>query len=157
MTTFSPQETQDVAAGLGRELSGGEILCLKGTLGTGKTTFVKGLARGMALAKATVSSPTFTLMNIYEGSIPLYHFDLYRFDDSAELAVIGYEEFLYGDGVAVIEWAEKMGPLMPRQYLDVSLNHSQGDAREITFSPRGDQYQKLLEKWKMTRSVDEKK
>lgn len=128
----SPQQTQKIAQNLAKDLKPGAIVCLFGELGAGKTTFVQGLAKGLKIKKTeTVQSPTFVVMNIYHGKLPIYHFDLYRLKDTQQISLIGYEEFLYGDGVAVIEWPENFGSLMPEKYLAVHLQHKGENSRLI--------------------------
>ena len=144
ITTNNPGETQAIGEQLAKLCKGGEILCLSGDLGAGKTTFVKGLARGLKIDEKTVNSPTFVIMNIYEGRLPLYHFDFYRFERQDEIGGIGYDEFLYGNGVAVIEWSERFGTLMPPEHLAIQLGHEGDNARSLRFSAKGDRYQKLL-------------
>ena len=130
--SHSPEETQAVAEKLAKSLKPGVIVCLFGELGAGKTTFVQGLAKGLKIKKSeTVQSPTFVIMNIYYGKVPIYHFDLYRLKDARQISLIGYEEFLYGDGVAVIEWPENLGSLMPEKYLAVHLQHKGENSRLI--------------------------
>ena len=129
---------------LARRLKPGDILCLKGDLGTGKTTLVKGLAKGLGLKSTQVNSPTFVLMNIYEGKTDLYHFDLYRLEEVNQITVMGWEEFFYGDGVSVIEWAQRLGGLMPSEYLDIQLKHKGENVRELSITAKGDRYKKIL-------------
>src|SRR3989338_2492176 len=142
----SEKETLRLGAHVAEYLRKGLIICLFGDLGSGKTTFTKGLAQGLKINHKKVNSPTFILMNAYMGSLPLYHFDLYRMDDPSEIANIGYEEFLYGDGLAVIEWAEKMGDLIPKEYLGIEFMHKRGDDRLIKFAPKGKKYVVLVQK-----------
>ena len=142
----SSEQTQKTAAQLAKHLFPGAILCLKGDLGSGKTTFVKGLAKGLGLSSKKVNSPTFVLMNIYEGKRPMYHFDLYRLDTPEAISVIGYEEFLYGEGVAVVEWSEKLGPLTPKEYLEISFKHVSENERGLKFSASGEKYKNILKK-----------
>jgi len=142
----SPDSTMTLARKLAKSLKPGDILCLVGNLGCGKTTFVKGLARGLRIKPERVSSPTFVLMNIYEGKLPLYHFDLYRLEEIGEMQALGYEEFLYGDGVSVIEWAERIQPLLQKEYLEIQFKHSGEDRRQLQFVPRGNRYIQLVKK-----------
>jgi len=142
--TKTPEETMKIAEQLGKKVSGGDIICLFGDLGAGKTTFVKGLAKGLKFNSAKVTSPTFVLMNIYEGRLPVYHFDLYRIEENAELAMIGYDEFLYGNGVAVIEWAERLNTLMPSERLDIELTHKKPEGRMIKMIAKGARYEALV-------------
>lgn len=142
--TKTPEETMAIAEKLGKKISAGDIICLFGDLGAGKTTFVKGLAKGLKFNSQKVKSPTFVLMNIYEGRLSIYHFDLYRIEENAELTMIGYDEFLYGDGVAVIEWAERLNTLMPKERLDIELTHKKLEERMIKMTARGKRYETFI-------------
>ena len=144
LKTYNPAETQAIGENLARQCKGGEILCLSGNLGSGKTTFVKGIARGLKIDGKNVNSPTFVIMNVYQGRLPLYHFDFYRLESHAEIAGIGYDEFLYGNGVAVIEWAERFGRLMPPENLSIELSSEGDQTRILRFTPYGERYQKLI-------------
>lgn len=119
--TNSEQETIKLGEQLGRHLKKGDVLGLIGELGSGKTTLVKGIASGLGVKeKDNVSSPSFVLIKEYKGRVPLYHFDLYRLDKIKDVGYLGLEEYLFDDGVCVIEWAEKMKMLLP-DYLQVDL------------------------------------
>lgn len=142
--THSPRETAKLAERLARRCRGGEIFCLSGNLGSGKTTFVKGLAAGLKIDSTKVNSPTFVIMNAYDGKLPLYHFDLYRLETPQEIAGIGHDEFLYGQGVAVIEWAERFGPLMPAENLTIEFADHGDQSRSLRLVPRGKRYQAFL-------------
>src|SRR5690606_18707887 len=107
------------------------VLALYGDLGAGKTHLAKGIARGLGADPEDVSSPTFTLVNEYATDPPLYHLDVYRIERLSELAEIGVEELLHGDGVCVIEWPEQMAPLLPPGTLRIRLRHLDGDRRRI--------------------------
>ena len=143
---LSKNTEQTIALGerLARNLRKGDIICLEGDLGAGKTTFIKGVAKGLKIASEKVNSPTFVLMNAYQGRLPLYHFDLYRLENTGEIGAIGYEEFLYGDGVSVIEWAERLGTLTPKEYLRVELKHKGENERSIKVSAVGKKYHEYL-------------
>jgi tRNA threonylcarbamoyladenosine biosynthesis protein TsaE len=119
--TDSPEATLDLGRKLAASLKGGEVIALSGALGAGKTCLVKGIALGLGIEEP-VTSPTFTIIQEYEGRIPLYHVDLYRITDSAQLEDLGIEEYLYGKGVTVIEWAEKAAPLLPAYALAVGIS-----------------------------------
>ena len=111
--TWSPEETFALGKKLGEEAAPGEIFCLDGDLGVGKTVFTQGFAAGLGVTEP-VNSPTFTILQIYEeGRLPLYHFDVYRIGDPEEMDEIGYEEYFFGDGVCLIEWASLIGELIP--------------------------------------------
>jgi len=140
----STDQTLRLGERLAKYLRKGDILCLEGELGSGKTTLVKGIAKGLKIAQAKVNSPTFVLMNAYPGRLPLYHFDLYRLENTGEIGAIGYEEFLYDDGVSVIEWAERLGALTPKEYLRVELKHKSENERSIKLSAVGKKYHEYL-------------
>ncbi len=144
ITTHIPEETQALGECLTVQCKGGEIICLSGNLGSGKTTLVKGMARGLKIDENKVNSPTFVIMNVYEGRLPLYHFDFYRLEDPKEIGGIGYDEFLYGNGVAVIEWSERFGTLMPPEYLAIDLCDAGEQTRVLTFTAHGKRYQDLM-------------
>lgn len=146
LITNSARETQELAEKIAKLLKGKEILCLFGQLGSGKTTFTQGLAKGMGIKSIYVNSPSFILMRKYEGRLPLYHFDLYRIKSTQELCNIGYEEFLYSDGVAVIEWAERMAGLLPQGHLGVEFSFLKEDQRQIKISADNKYYQDLIKK-----------
>ena len=138
------EETLRLGEKLAKHLRKGDIVCLEGDLGSGKTTLIKGMAKGLKIASEKVNSPTFILMNAYQGRLPLYHFDLYRIEAVDEIGAIGYEEFLYGDGVSVIEWAERLGPLTPKEYLRVELAHKGENECSIKISAVGRKYDEYL-------------
>ncbi|MCD8336540.1 MAG: tRNA (adenosine(37)-N6)-threonylcarbamoyltransferase complex ATPase subunit type 1 TsaE [Lachnospiraceae bacterium] len=119
--TNSEQETFLVGRRLGEEAHPGQIFALEGDLGVGKTILTKGLAAGLGITEP-VSSPTFTIVQIYEeGRLPLYHFDVYRIGDIEEMEEIGYEDYFYGNGVCLIEWANLIGELLPPQTIRISI------------------------------------
>lgn len=140
METYSPEETFAVGVKIGSAAKPGELYTLSGDLGTGKTVFTKGVARGLGITE-TVSSPTFTIVQIYEeGRLPLYHFDVYRISDPGEMEEIGYEDYFFGEGVCLIEWAELVSELLPGQYRRVSIekNLEKGfDYRKISIEDIG--------------------
>ncbi len=145
--TKSPEETLKLGTILGTLLQKGDVIGLFGELGTGKTVFTRGIARGLKV-EDYVTSPTFTLINEYSGSLPLFHFDVYRLDDPEELLELGYEEYFYGEGITVIEWAEKIEDYLPPGYLAVYFSKTgpiDPDHRHISFGPRGKRYEVLME------------
>ena len=110
---YSEEETRQIGYELGEKAAKGEIYCLQGDLGVGKTVFTKGFAQGLNITEH-ITSPTFTIVNEYHsGRIPFYHFDVYRIGDVEEMFEIGYEEYFYGDGVCLIEWAELITDILP--------------------------------------------
>lgn len=133
---------------LAQFLKKSDIVCLFGDLGTGKTTFTKGIAKGLKIKEKFVNSPSFILMNEYNGKLPLFHFDLYRIDKVKEVFSIGYEEFLYDDGVAVVEWAERLGALLPKNYLKVQFFHKKENERVIKFFPLGRRAKEIVKHFK---------
>lgn len=141
MISRSPDETRQLAEEMGKNAAPGEIYALTGPLGAGKTVFAQGFARGLGY-DGPVTSPTFTLMNIYEGGrLTLYHFDLYRLSDGDALEGIGYEDYFYADGVSLVEWAERAADLLPENTRVINLlpDYSQdGENRLITITKRND-------------------
>ena len=145
-TTDSREATMELGSRLARRLTAGSIVCLFGELGSGKTTFVKGMAKGLKISPVKVHSPTFVLMNIYEGKLPLYHFDFYRLDEIREIENIGYDEFFYGKGIAVVEWPQRMGNLLPAEYLQIELASKSENSRIIKMTAKGERYRDVLDR-----------
>ena len=131
--TSSPDETFDFAKEFAKTLNPGEIICMYGDLGAGKTLFAQGVAAGLDV-EDHVSSPTFTIVNEYEGRLPFYHFDVYRISDPDEMYETGFEEYVNGDGVCLIEWAELIEEIIPTPYKKITIlkgKDSLGLEREI--------------------------
>lgn len=143
--TNSEIETQKWGERLGAQLQAGDIVALVGDLGAGKTTFVKGLARGLGV-DAPVTSPTFALVNEYQGRLPVYHFDVYRLDDPSQLEDIGYEEYFFGDGITVVEWADMIPQYLPEEVVQVRICKLDGSRRTIEIKGYADIVEKLREK-----------
>jgi tRNA threonylcarbamoyladenosine biosynthesis protein TsaE len=118
----SAEETASFGAMFASQLKAGQTLALKGDLGAGKTTFVQGLLKGFSISDVA-QSPTFTYLQIYQGTVPIYHFDLYRLKNEQDFVLLGFEEFLYGDGVAVIEWPERISSLLPKDTHLIELSY----------------------------------
>jgi len=132
---------------IARNLKKGDIVCLSGELGSGKTVLVKGIAQGLGIAKKHIISPSFVLIRLHtEGRLPLYHFDLYRLKDPVEISSLGYEEYFFDAGVAVIEWAERLKYLVPEERLSVQMSVKGSSRRVLEFSARGRRYTGLLRK-----------
>jgi tRNA threonylcarbamoyladenosine biosynthesis protein TsaE len=132
--TNSEAETLEFGRKLGQNATAGDIFCLNGDLGVGKTVFTKGFALGLGIDEH-ITSPTFTIVNQYEGKLPFYHFDVYRIADPDEMYNIGYEEYFFGEGVCLIEWAELIDDLIPEDALQITIekNLEKGlDYRKIT-------------------------
>ncbi len=146
--SHKPQETVQLGKKIVQYLKPGDIVCLFGDLGSGKTTFVKGMAQGLGINRANVLSPTFVLMHIYEGRIPLYHFDFYRLDQPKEIMGIGYEEFFYGDGITVVEWADRLKGLIPKQSIRIKFSYKNKEGRLITISTQGQRYRHWIKNFK---------
>lgn len=128
----SVEETMDLGRKLGEKIKKGSIVALIGDLGSGKTVFTKGIAQGLGVKNARyVNSPTFVIIKEYKGRIPLYHFDLYRLDHYSSFDTMNYEEYFYGSGVTVIEWADKVRKLLPKKYIEVRLKVAGEQARKI--------------------------
>lgn len=117
----SEKETYELGRKIGADAKKGQVYTLVGDLGTGKTVFTKGLAEGLGIEEP-VSSPTFTIVQVYEeGRLPFYHFDVYRIGDVEEMEEIGYEDYVYGDGVSLIEWANLIDEILPEHYTEVKI------------------------------------
>ena len=126
----SEKETYDIAFGLAKKINKGDILLLEGELGAGKSVFARGLAKGLGVDEA-MPSPTFTIVNEYQGNLTVYHFDFYRINDPFELYEIGFEEYLYSGGVSIIEWPSKAGNMLPGRAVKVEIKIKNSE-REIT-------------------------
>jgi tRNA threonylcarbamoyladenosine biosynthesis protein TsaE len=134
------EETIKLGELLGRTLKPGDVIALRGELGAGKTVLVKGMAKGLDV-KEEPNSPTFVLMNAYQGRMPFYHFDLYRISGAEELEGIGYEEYLFGEGVSVVEWAERAEEIFPQSTIKIEIkipeDKNPETAREIKIEGEG--------------------
>ena len=132
--SHSVVETENIAEIFSRDIREGDIICLNGDLGAGKTHFVRGFVKGFGLVAEVVSSPTFTIINEYEGELPIYHFDCYRLEHFSEALEIGAEEYFYGNGVTIIEWPEKIQEILPDYTIDIRILVTGKEEREIIFS-----------------------
>ncbi|MCK6255307.1 tRNA (adenosine(37)-N6)-threonylcarbamoyltransferase complex ATPase subunit type 1 TsaE [Fictibacillus sp. KIGAM418] len=137
ITTASPEETSELAEKLGTLLGPGDVLTLEGDLGAGKTTFTKGLAKGLGV-KRVVNSPTFTIIKEYKGRLPFYHMDVYRLEDSDE--DLGFEEYFEGEGVTVVEWAQFIADRLPEDRLNIVIRRTGDEKRELKFHPAGERF-----------------
>jgi tRNA threonylcarbamoyladenosine biosynthesis protein TsaE len=145
--TRNTSETIQIGKRLGRLLQPGDVVALVGDLGAGKTQFIKGLAEGVGVGRATyVSSPSFTLINEYPGRIPFYHIDLFRLESEKEAEGLGLEEYLRGNGITAIEWAEKISSLLPEELLWVKIHYTGEHSRTLEIVGQGERYQKLVER-----------
>lgn len=140
----TPEDTLNIACQLGQLLTPGDVILLEGDLGAGKTTFTKGLASGLDI-KRNVNSPTFMIIKEYHGRLPLYHMDVYRLEDSFE--DLGFDEYFYGDGVTVVEWAQFIEDQLPPNRLAIHVFHDGPDRRRIVFRPTGTRYEALCKEF----------
>jgi tRNA threonylcarbamoyladenosine biosynthesis protein TsaE len=140
--TTSQTQTQRLGNKLARKLRRGSLVAFCGSLGSGKTTMIKGICQGLGV-KELVRSPCFIIMTQYKGKLPIYHFDLYRLKNPEELHTIGYEEYFYGDGICLVEWAEKAKHFLPEQRIDVFLEIISESERGIEIKEVKPKKQKL--------------
>jgi tRNA threonylcarbamoyladenosine biosynthesis protein TsaE len=148
LVTHGPEETLELGKRLGEIARPGDIYLLSGNLGVGKTCLTQGIARGLGSQEYALS-PTFVLMREIHGRLPLYHIDLYRLDHLEEIADLGLDDYLYGKGLCVIEWAEKGLGVLPHEHLMIKIDYSSSDSEHInkryfTIEARGRQYDALL-------------
>ncbi|MDO9529191.1 MAG: tRNA (adenosine(37)-N6)-threonylcarbamoyltransferase complex ATPase subunit type 1 TsaE [Syntrophales bacterium] len=145
----SAEDTQIIGKIIGEYLRGGDVVALIGELGSGKTCITRGIARGVGVSeKYQITSPTFTLINEYPGRATLYHLDIYRLSGLQDLEDMGYEEYFYGDGIIVIEWAEKIKEILPSECFNIYLRYLDENKRELKISGRRDTIEKISEKLK---------
>lgn len=145
IVTHSEKETMTIAETIANLLQRGDVLTLDGNLGTGKTTFTKGLAKGLQIKRA-VTSPTFTIVKEYTGILPLYHMDAYRLENSNE--DIGFDEYFYGNGICVVEWAQFIEEYLPENRLQITLTFLNQDDRKITFQATTEHFSNVINKLK---------
>ncbi|MBU5668784.1 tRNA (adenosine(37)-N6)-threonylcarbamoyltransferase complex ATPase subunit type 1 TsaE [Peptoniphilus sp. MSJ-1] len=138
------EETKKFGRLLGENLNPGDVLCLNGDLGAGKTTLTKSIAEGLGI-NDYVTSPTFTIVNEYYGKINLYHIDTYRLDDELDVDYLGFDEYFYSDGVTVVEWAEKIREALPEEYMEINIKSCEG-FRKLEIIYIGDRFNNLKEK-----------
>lgn len=143
----SVSDTLKIGKQIAKNLRKGGIICLFGDLGSGKTVLTKGVAQGLGVKRNIVISPSFVLIRQYNaGRVPLYHFDLYRLKEPQDLLLLGYEEYLYDEGISVIEWAERLKYLLPQEYLKIKLYIKPGKQRLLEITAVGNSYKGLLDK-----------
>lgn len=147
ITTYSSRETYEFGNRLAQWLRPGDVIALIGTLGAGKTLLVQGIVAGLGAADQAIS-PTFTIMNVYDGQVPVYHFDLYRLDEADQLFDIGFDEYVSSQGISLIEWADKFPGQMPEEYLRIELRTEGADSRVIHVTAVGSRYQQMIEELK---------
>ena len=147
LTAESVEETIIIGEKLGSLVNSGDIVCLTGDLGTGKTHFVKGFAKGLNIEEY-ITSPTFTIVNEYQGRLKLYHFDVYRVDDPDEIYAIGFDEYIFSSAVSIIEWSNLIQELIPEESIRINIVKvpEKGDNyREIEISYKGERYNYVKE------------
>lgn len=145
-TTDTELETIKLAEQLAALLKPGNVITLEGELGAGKTTFTKGIAKGLGVTR-TVNSPTFTIIKEYEGDLPFYHMDAYRLEDSDE--DIGFMEYFQGNVITVVEWAQFIEEYLPEERLEITICHLDEEKRMLVFSPIGQHYESMIRELKM--------
>ena len=138
------EETEKFGLFLGENLRPGDVVCLNGDLGAGKTTLTKSIAKGFGIDDY-VTSPTFTIVNEYYGKIDLYHIDTYRLDDMVDVDYHGFDEYFYSDGVTIVEWAEKIRDALPEEYMEINIK-SKDEKRDLDINYVGNRFDELKEK-----------
>ena len=136
------EQTKDIGYKLGQLVTPKSVICLIGDLGAGKTTMTQSLAKALEVDDY-ITSPTFTIVNEYEGRIPLYHFDVYRIGSSDEMYDIGFDEYIDGDGVCIIEWANLIEDILTNEYLYIEMNYKE-TGREMILTPKGEKYEEIV-------------
>lgn len=143
----SVEKTLALGKKIGKLVNPGDIICIDGDLGTGKTHLAKGIALGLDI-KEHITSPTFTLVNEYEGRLKLFHFDVYRIEDIEEMYAIGFDEYIFSDGVSVIEWSELIKELLPQDYVKIKIEKlidKEDPWRKVSIDFNGSRYNYLKE------------
>jgi len=140
--TRSPEDTQQLGRQLAQRLRAGDVLALTGEIGSGKTTFVRGLAEGLGVPLSSVASPSFVLVRVYRGRIPLYHADLFRLEGLPEAVNVGLEEYYDRQGITVIEWANRVPGVLPEEYLEIRFEVVDPKTRRLLLIPHGTRYEK---------------
>ena len=141
-----PAATERLGQVLGKLLQSGDVVCFTGDLGAGKTHCCRAIAMSLGVPAGDVTSPTFTLMNVYQGDVEIRHFDFYRLQREEELADIGFDEYCGGDGITLIEWAELFPESLPEEYLQINLQRP-AEGRKAALEPHGSRYVQLLKEF----------
>ncbi len=150
LSSESPAQTMYWGKLLGMLLAGGDVVALVGELGGGKTTLTQGIADGLGVGKdCYVTSPTFTIINEYKGGVPVYHLDFYRIESPAEVDNLGLEEYFSGEGVAIVEWAEKIESFLPKEYLMIIFEYVDYSVRKVGMSGIGKRYIDIVDRMEM--------
>ncbi|MDD3036236.1 MAG: tRNA (adenosine(37)-N6)-threonylcarbamoyltransferase complex ATPase subunit type 1 TsaE [Candidatus Saccharimonadaceae bacterium] len=138
------KDTEDFGEKLGKLLKTGDIVCLNGDLGAGKTTLTKAIGVGLGVDEY-ITSPSFTLINQYRGRVMVYHYDVYRLEEVDELYDLGFDEYFYGDGVSIIEWADKIEKFIPEERIEIQLEKTDNpDERILHISGNGNRYEEIV-------------
>ena len=148
LTSHSPEKTQKFGVSIGKVALPGDIFMLVGNLGVGKTCLTQGIAWGLGIKEYAVS-PSFVLVRELYGRLPLYHIDLYRLDHIEEIEDLGLDEYLYGNGVCVVEWAEKGLAVLPAEHLMIEISYLSDTARSFRFKPSGQRYREVINQLKL--------
>jgi tRNA threonylcarbamoyladenosine biosynthesis protein TsaE len=146
----SAAQTRSLGSRLGELAAPGDVVLLVGKLGAGKTCFTQGVAKGLGIDEYT-ASPSFVLVREYQGRLPLYHIDLYRLDRLEEIVCLGLDDYLYGKGVSIVEWADRGLNALPEEHLLIKIELLDVTKRKLIFEPRGTRYTKMLTKLKTAR------
>jgi len=154
LNSHSPEQTQLLGSYLGEIAQKADVFLLVGELGTGKTCLVQGIARALGV-KEYAFSPSFVILREYHGRLPLYHIDFYRLDHIEEIAALGLEEYFYGDGVCVIEWADNGLQIVPRDNLLITIHYipASETGRSICLKPQGEHYYEIIKQLKKERKL----
>ena len=155
LTSFSHDETQQLGRHIGKLATSGDIFLLVGNLGVGKTCLTQGIAWGLGIKEYTLS-PSFILIRELHGQLPLYHIDLYRLEQMEEIADLGLDDYLYGNGVCVIEWAEKGLSLLPPEHLLIEMGYLGNTKRHFQLKPSGRRYLEMVNQLKSLASSNQK-
>ena len=143
--TNSPEETISLAASLSAKLSAGDFIALIGDLGAGKTVFAKGLAKGAGIEDYLyVNSPSFVILKEYHGKKNIYHFDVYRLEEESFEETLDYKKYFYGDGISVVEWANKIPDLLPDEYIEINISYGEDDERKFDLVGKGDRFEEIV-------------
>ncbi|MHB8170578.1 MAG: tRNA (adenosine(37)-N6)-threonylcarbamoyltransferase complex ATPase subunit type 1 TsaE [Thermincolia bacterium] len=152
VTCGNPDKTFVLGEKLGRLVQPGDVILLTGDLGAGKTWFAKGVAKGLGVTEH-VSSPTYTIINEYQGRLSFYHMDVYRLSDPDEGYDLGLDEYFYGQGVTLVEWPQRVEDFLPKEVLMINVTVTGEDGRDLEFMPQGKRYLDLLEELKQSAGI----
>ena len=150
--TKNPKETKKVGSCLAKLLKSGDIILFFGEMGAGKTCLTQGIAESLDTIE-TVNSPSFTIINEYHGKIPIYHFDLFRLNSYYEIMDLGYEEYFYGNGITIVEWAEKIETSLPFEFSKIILTFIDSKKRKIEFCPKGERFYRMVKELRKNENI----